>query len=573
MQGLHRTPGFADRIGVEAEIGEAAAARNLPQLHVVGRVDVAKLRVEFVKRLLQRGALLRLDVALADSRGSKAGDLRYRDGVTKAESDLGLARLEVEAPDPQSLIKVVADGNFQKRPIRLAGTIGPLSELRDPTKPYPVTLDGALDQIRLVADGTLEEPLDFAGVDLRLSLSGSHFADLATVLGVPFPEIPDFRSTAKLSGGNGSWELKALSFALGKSNLQGGIAIDTNPKVPELKASLTSSYIDLADFKGVFGGEPGHSSAPMNADSSGRVLPDTPIEVHKLPGVNADLAFDAARIDSSGGLPFERVSLGLQLKDGTVEVRPLRFRVAQGDIDLNLRFTPFTTKGPPRLQADVDVRHVDLHRLFGSPAMPDMVHRTAGVAGGFVKLDTRGVSMREYLAHMNGDAGLFVENGQLSQLLEQLAPINVLGALGVYARGDKPVPINCFVSRFDIKSGIATASTILVDTDDDTIVGKGNINFADETLNLSLTPYNKSFTVVSLRTPVDVQGTFHKPTFQPKTGGIIARFGAAVGLGILFPPAALLPLIDVGLGDHNACSKAYAAQRPPSPATGSSAPD
>jgi hypothetical protein len=29
--------------------------------------------VEFVKRLLQRGALLRLDVALADSRGSKAG--------------------------------------------------------------------------------------------------------------------------------------------------------------------------------------------------------------------------------------------------------------------------------------------------------------------------------------------------------------------------------------------------------------------------------------------------------------------------------------------------------------------
>lgn len=69
---MHRAPGFADRIGVEAEIGEAAAARDLPQLHIVGRVDVAKLRVEFVKRLLQRGTLLRLDVALADSRGCKA---------------------------------------------------------------------------------------------------------------------------------------------------------------------------------------------------------------------------------------------------------------------------------------------------------------------------------------------------------------------------------------------------------------------------------------------------------------------------------------------------------------------
>jgi hypothetical protein len=73
VQRLHRPPGFADRIGVEAEISEAAAARDLPQLHVVGRVDVAKLGVEFVKRLLQRGPLLPLDVAFADSRGSKAG--------------------------------------------------------------------------------------------------------------------------------------------------------------------------------------------------------------------------------------------------------------------------------------------------------------------------------------------------------------------------------------------------------------------------------------------------------------------------------------------------------------------
>jgi len=257
-------------------------------------------------------------------------------------------------------------------------------------------------------------------------------------------------------------------------------------------------------------------------------------------------------------------------------VKPLRFHAAKGDVDLNMGFTPFTNDGPPHLKADIDVRHVDLHELLGGAGMPDMVRQAAGNAGGFVKIDTRGVSTREFLAHMSGDAGLFIENGQLSQLMEQLAPIDVLGALGVYVRGDKPIPINCFVSRFDIKTGLANVATLLIDTPQDDIVGKGSINFADETLNLSLTPYNKGFTLVSLRTPVDVDGTFAKPEYHLKTGGLVARLGAAIGLGIVLPPAALLPLIDTGLGEHNACSKAYAAQNPPGspvPTTGSGTPE
>ena len=73
MQGLHRPPDLADRIGVEAEVAETAATCDLTQLHVVRRVDIAKLHVEFVKRLLQRGALLRLDVTFANSGRGKAG--------------------------------------------------------------------------------------------------------------------------------------------------------------------------------------------------------------------------------------------------------------------------------------------------------------------------------------------------------------------------------------------------------------------------------------------------------------------------------------------------------------------
>jgi len=73
VQGLERPPHFANRVGVEAQVGEPAAPRNLAQLHVVRRVDVAELGMKFVERLLQCGTLLRLDMALANSRGRKAG--------------------------------------------------------------------------------------------------------------------------------------------------------------------------------------------------------------------------------------------------------------------------------------------------------------------------------------------------------------------------------------------------------------------------------------------------------------------------------------------------------------------
>jgi uncharacterized protein involved in outer membrane biogenesis len=487
----------------------------------------------------------------------------YRNGETKAQSEVGIAKLQLDEKDPTEPVTVAADGSFQQQKLHLDGTVGALNELRDTTKPFPIKLNGALGDIRVVADGGIGEPMDFAGVDLKLQLNGRNLDKLGDALGIPLPEFPDFHGTTQLVGGNGRWELKTVELALGKSDLKGGIAFDTTPKVPTLRANLTSKFIDLADFKGLYGDTPTDSSTPAKpADPSGRVLPDTKIAVGKLPGLNAEVTFDSTSIKATGGLPIERVSLGLKLQDGTIILQPLRFHVAQGDVDLNLSFTPFTQKGPPHLNGAIDVRHVDLHELLRGSGTP-LLTQSAGVVGGFVKIDTAGTSLREFLAAMNGDAGIFMQNGQISRLLQQLAPINVLGALGVYVAGDKPIAINCLVSRFDIKSGVATASTLLLDTPDTTIAGAGNLNFASETIYLSLAPRNKKFTTVSLRTPVDVKGTFGKPEYSVQAGGLVARLGAAVGLGIVFPPAALLPLIDTGLGENNACSAAYAAQQPP----------
>ena len=484
-------------------------------------------------------------------------ELAFFNGETQAQANLGVASLTLEDPDPASPVKFAAAGTFQTLPLHLAGTFGALSELRDSAKPYPVKLDGALDQIKIAVDGTIKEPLAFNGLDLRLSLAGSKFDELGSTLGVPIPELPDFHGTSKLTGGKGLWHIGALTLQFGKSDLDGGIDININEKVPRLKVNLTSSRLDLADFKGLYGGNPDDRAPP----------PPPPDPSWPRHSGHADRGEEAAGHQHRSELrwladrrrrrPAVRTrTLGLKIEDGQLTIDPLTFHVALGNFALRAHYDPFTASTPPHLQAKIDIQQIDLHSLLGGPAMPDIVKETAGTVGGFITLDTTGTSLRQFLGRANGDVGIFVANGKISALAERLAPLDVLGVLGVYASGDKPQPINCLVSRFDVRSGVATASTLLVKTPRTTIVGSGNINFASETLYLALKPYNNSFTPISLRSPVDILGTFKKPDFHVAAAGLAARAAAAVGLGVLFPPAALVPFVDAGLGNENACKTA-----------------
>jgi AsmA family protein len=501
------------------------------------------------------------------------GSFVFRNGVTGAETKVALNALEFAAPDPAAPAKFTADGLFQQRPTRLVATVGPLRDLRDQAKPYPIAVEASLADSHLVVQGTVQHPLDFSGLDLRLSLSGRKLDDIGDAFGVPLPPLPDFRGTAQLTGTGDEWALKALTVKLGHSDLEGGIAVNTHGKVPHLRADLTASRFDVGDFVGFLGATPATSSAPSTAaqqDNPGhRIIPATPIAVDRLAGIDADLSFDAARLDPSKGLPLERLSAGLHLKDGVLTLTPLRFAVAGGavSVDMILDARPRS----PRLDLDLDIRQIDLHRLAAGTAVPDLVKETRGIAGGFVRVKSAGKSLRDFLAHMDGDAGLFVEQGQLSRLLQEIGGLNVVQALGLVVNGDRAIPINCLISRFDIKSGIATAAPLLLDTDDSTMVGKGNVNFAAETIYLDIKPYHKHFTPLTLRAPIELRGTFAQPQIGVSKVGLVERLGAAITLGVLVPPAALLPLIDTGLGDNKACASAF-AQPPEAPAVGTSQP-
>ena len=76
----------------------------------------------------------------------------------------------------------------------------------------------------------------------------------------------------------------------------------------------------------------------------------------------------------------------------------------------------------------------------------------------------------------------------------------------------------------------------------------------NENLALRLVAEPKDGSVFALRGPIQISGTFEKPSIKPELGNAIARAGAAVGLAIIAPPAAVIPFIQFGKNQAFNCS-------------------
>src|SRR5258708_29388821 len=79
----------------------------------------------------------------------KASEIAYRNTDPGAQSTLTMddAQVEQKADDAAATaggVKIALAGAFQGRPLQLAGDFGSIAELRNPTKPYPVSLRGGL---------------------------------------------------------------------------------------------------------------------------------------------------------------------------------------------------------------------------------------------------------------------------------------------------------------------------------------------------------------------------------------------------------------------------------------------
>ncbi|MEO6264258.1 MAG: AsmA family protein, partial [Luteimonas sp.] len=419
---------------------------------------------------------------------------------------------------------------------------------------------------RAHARGTLLDPLRLRDFDLKLALSGNNLEDLYPLLGLAIPPSPpyslDGRFTREFKGKTTVWHYDGFGGKVGDSDLSGSASVATGGARPYLRANMVSKRLDFDDLAGFIGKAPqagsGEATNPELAAqaarerASARVLPDTPYDLEKLRAMDADVRWKAQRINAPK-LPLDDMDARLKLENGLLQLTPLNFGVAGGDIRSDIRMD--ARESPIRTRADITARGLNLGSL-----LPDvrLAKDAIGKLGGKVALSGSGNSIAKMLANSDGNVALGMGRGQISNLLMEYAGLDIAEVLKFMIRGDRKVPIRCAFGDFSVSDGIMTTRALAFDTTDTIVVGQGNISLRDETLDLKLRPRPKDRSLFVLRSPLIVGGTFKDPSFRPDYARVGLRGAIALALASIAPPAALLVTLELGPGEDANCGGRYA---------------
>ncbi|HVA15589.1 MAG TPA: AsmA family protein [Stellaceae bacterium] len=462
--------------------------------------------------------------------------------------------------EPQ--IVITANGTYGGQ--KFAGTFrgGSLLTLKDKKKPYPVEVDARAGNNKIHLVGTLQDPETLGGADLQLELEGQDLAELYPIFHVPLAPSPPFHLRGHLDYSGTHIRFHDFSGTVGQSDLEGNFDVDRGYARPLVTADLTSKSVRLADLAGFIGATPGKAGAPTEgpkqraehaaAEAKSTLLPNTAIDLQKIRSTDFRVHYRGERILTDWA-PLDHLETNLSITDGDIRLTPLDFAVGTGNIYANIELDGRVN--PIRSKVDIDFRQVDFHRIMQSTK----IFGGVGTIGGRWELDGRGNSLAQILAHSNGDLRLFMGNGNLSAILVNLAGLDIGGTIASLLGLPQQANINCMVSDFALRNGVLDTKALVLDTDQANVFGKGTVDLRNETIDFQVTQEGKHVSVGALHAPIDITGKFKSPSVKPDPAALGIRLGIAAALGAVFPPAALLPTIQLGLGTNHNCGALIAA--------------
>lgn len=490
------------------------------------------------------------------------GRLQFFDAAKKTDIDITVDSAKADAGNTAPAIDIAGKGRWTGNAFRLSGRAESPLALTDSTEPYRIDLHASAGRTRAHARGTLTDPFKFRDFDLRLALAGENLEDLFPLIGVATPATPPYHFDGQLTRKDATWHYDGFKGVVGDSDLAGSAALTTGRKRPLLVADLVSKRLDFDDLAGFIGAPPqtkgSEASNPeLKAQAAAlaanpRILPGTPYNLEKLRAMDADVRLKAHRINAPK-LPLDDMDAHLKLDAGILQLVPLNFGVAGGDIRSTIRMD--AREQVIRTNARISARRLDLSRLFPEVKLTrDAVGR---ISGDFALAGT-GNSIAKMLGSADGDIAMGMGSGQISNLLMELAGIDIAEALKFLVTKDRKVPIRCAFGDFSVDNGLMRSRALAFDTTDTIIVGNGKISLKDETLDLELRPRPKDRSILALRSPLVVGGSFKDPSFRPDFRRLGLRGAVALALGSVAPPAALLATLELGPGEDSSCGGKYA---------------
>lgn len=485
------------------------------------------------------------------------GTLKYRNPLTHTDMEFTVRSGDPAKDARLAPLLIAGKGLYSANTMELEGRVESPLVLKDPSRPYRIDLRARAGATHATAAGNLVAPLQFRGFDLKFGLRGPNLALLYPLIGVAIPDTPPYHLLGQLKHEAKVWHYQDFSGKVGDSDLNGDATVETGGVRPKLIADLISQRLDFDDLAGFIGAPPqasrGETASPeqkreaAKLQASARVLPDSKFGLDKLRKMDADVKLRAHRINAPS-LPLEAMTAHLFVDDAVLRLDPLTFQVAGGKVESRIRMD--ARKDVIASTAKIRASGLQLPKLFPKA---ELTESSTGRVGGSIDLVGQGNSVARMLATSDGDVGLMMGQGRISNLLMEYGGLDIAESLKFLIGKDRTIPIRCAFGDFDVRDGLMTSRSLAFDTTDTVILGDGSISLRDERLDMRLKPLPKDRSFVALRAPLKLSGTFKDPSFKPDMKRVTLRVVAAALLATIAPPAALLATFESGPGKDIVC--------------------
>ncbi len=409
---------------------------------------------------------------------------------------------------------------------------------------------GKVETIFVRVEGNVADVTKPAGIDLALTVEGKDLAVLNALAGTNLAALSPLRLALRAADGQGGYTLTGIDLKAGQSDLSGTASIAVSGVRPRLRADLASKLLDIDVLSGAGKPtQPAAGAAPATAPAAprgdGRVIPDMPIPLDLLLGADAEIKLRVDRVNA-GGLALQAVALDVALADGDLRAKPAA-QLAGGKFDGEVTAAARTAQ----VSVKANLRSLGLGGLLNEMKLTDLL------SGGKVdaEIDLKGPArdLRGFTGGLQGHIGLAVGEGRLATKYADFIAADLIKGLAPWGAGEQDTKLNCLVTRFDVVNGVVTSRALILDTARITVRGEGNVNLANERLDLTVTPRPKEASLLSLAVPVRGGGTFASPSVLPDPASVAKGVAGALAGATINPLGLLVPFVSGGTGEANPC--------------------
>jgi hypothetical protein len=314
---------------------------------------------------------------------------------------------------------------------------------------------------------------------------------------------------------------------IGDNNIDGHFTADFRDK-PEVTGFLSSSYIDLrlkdrateAEEEVAVGKDPEF------------LFSREPLATEWMQAANVDVTVKTGRLM----LPFgdlQDFQIAVLLRDGALNIEPISFRESEGSVSGSIYLGPVSEGHELAVTLRAENMHISLL------ASVDQDRMTVPPISGQIDFRGMGNSVHDLMASSNGNVALRYGSGLVRDLTGRKLfgdlTMEIIRTLNPLYKQQQYTTLDCAIYDIAIEDGIATIKNVALQTGRMSIVARGNLNFGNERLNLTMRAAPREGLGISIggvaNSFLRLGGTLTGPRLEIDPTGSVTTTGAAVATG------------------------------------------